>query len=148
MKGQIAISPLIAVMIVLIVGVAVAVPVVQDTTNQATLTYSLEDEQITGTDATTDTLLFPRTVSSVVIYNATGGSLTIGSGNYTLDSANGRIVWSGLNNTLYPSPQWVNYTGHYTSYQASGSTRTLLNVLPLLVVLALVLVVVGYMKFK
>ena len=146
MKGQV--QPLIGIMIVLLIGVSVVVPVVMETTNSATLSYTIVNEEITGTNATSDTLDYPKLVSSVTVYNATGGSVEITSGNYTLDATNGVISWEHLDNAVYPTPQFVNYTGHHTSYQTSGSSRTMLGVLPLLIVVALVLIVVAWMKFN
>lgn len=146
MKGQV--QPLIALMVILIVGVAVAVPVINDTVNSATQSVTVTNEEVAGVNGTSDTLNYPKLVSSLTLYNQTGGVEEITSGNYSVDTTNGVITWTTLNNTLYPAPQYANYTGHSTAYQTNGTSRTLLNVLPLLVVVAIVLVVVGYMKFS
>lgn len=146
MKGQV--QPLIALMVILIVGVAVAVPVINETVNSATQSVTVTNEEVAGVNGTSDTLNYPKLVSSLTLYNQTGGVEEITSGNYSVDTTNGVITWTTLNNTLYPAPQYANYTGHSTAYQTNGTSRTLLNVLPLLVVVAIVLVVVGYMKFS
>lgn len=146
MKGQV--QAIIGLMVVLLIGVAVAVPVVTDTVNTATQSVTVTDEQLAGINGTSETLDYPKLVSGLTVYNQSGGVGEITSGNYSLDSTNGVITWTNLNNTLYPAPQYANYTGHSTAYQTNGTSRTLLNILPLLVVVALVLVVVGWMKFR
>lgn len=146
MKGQV--EALVGLLVVLLVGVALAVPVITDTVNTATQSVTVTNEQLAGVNATSDTLAYPKLVTSLTVYNATGGSVEITDGNYSLDSTNGVITWTTLDNAVYPAPQFANYTGHNTAYQTSGTTRTMLNLLPLLVVIALVLVVVGWMKFS
>lgn len=148
MKGQL--NPMIALMVAIIVGVVIAVPVVVDLVTLSTEAQTVTNAQVTGTNATTDTLTtYPDDVTGLTCYNATGGSVQITSGNYTLTSASpSTIEWTTLNNTLYPSPQFCNYTGYDPSYQDSSTTRTLTGLMPLLIVVAIVLFVVGFMKLS
>lgn len=146
-KAQV--QPLIGIMVALIIGIGVAVPVIIDQVNQATSSADITNEAMTCTNATTQTLANDNLLSGTfTLQNDTGG-IVIGSGNYTLTIATGSVLFTTLNNTLYPADVCVaNYTYYPDAYQTSATSRTLTGVLPLLFVVSLVLIVVAWMKLK
>jgi hypothetical protein len=142
MKGQV--QPLIALMVALIVGIAVAVPVVIDFVSQATEAQSVTGEAVTCTNATTVTLDNDELLAGT--FALTNGTVTIGSGNYTLSTTAGTVEFTTLDNDIYGSSCVASYNYYSDAYQDASTSRTLTGIVPLLIVVGLVLVVVAYTK--
>lgn len=147
-KGQV--QPLVALMIALIVGIAVAVPVVIDMVTQATSSASVSNEAITCTNSTTQTLTYDNLLAGTfaMANGSTGTVYVFGSANYTLSTSAGTVNIINISNSVYGSSCVANYTYYPDAYQTSSTNRTLTGILPLLLVVALVLIVVGWMKLK
>lgn len=142
-KGQA--QALIGIMVAIIIGVAVTISVINSTYTQATTTYSVTNESVNyAANGTTYALANDHLVSgSVTLTNIT---MAIGSGNFTVDYTDGtvKLILSSVSFNKNISTGYYNtsYQWRY-GYYVTGTPKTLLGLMPVLVAVVLVLAVVG-----
>jgi 3-polyprenyl-4-hydroxybenzoate decarboxylase len=146
-KGQ---TPLVGsfilIMVATIIGVSVVIPVIQDRITAAgTISTAAETyvQTITTTNITqlTHQDLVDNTFAAV---NSTG-SITYGSGNYTVNIAAGTVTWHVVPGSLTRAN--VTYSYYGSGYIHNAAAVTLLNLIPLFLVLIIILAVVALVKF-
>jgi hypothetical protein len=141
-----AVKPLIALMIVLLVAAAAVVPIVVNLASQATEAQTASSESVTCTNGTTQTLDYDDLVTGT--FTLTNGTVTIGSGNYTLSTSAGTVEFTTLNNTIYGTSCSATYNYYADAYMTNSTNRTLIDLLPLLVAIGMLLLVTGYFKMS
>lgn len=157
-KGQVG-NVMIGVGITVIMAVVLLSIVFGFITNEALNTKTQPNETLSVTLNTTIQLDNANIIaSSMVISNASGGTLNLGGSNYTLNTVMGTLVignitseeqvvnegmhdlFGGAAGTLYAV-----YNYYPQSYLTGNTSRVLAGIIPVLFVLAILVFVVGYM---
>lgn len=159
-KGQ-AMTPLvgafIAVMISVVIAVAVVIPTIQDQVTSATSLANATELNVNSKNGTTLTLAYGDILNNTITVFVTNGTsdptwtrVKLTSGNYTstAGSANTKatISWASTVN-VNTSLANVTYLYYPSTYIKSTAVITLLNLLPLFIVLAVLVGVVALVKF-
>ncbi len=143
-KGQAAI---IGGMVALIVGIAVAFPIVFQQTRYSTYTYPTVNRSVTVTGVSQ--VLLPVSAwevlnTSVTVYNTTSHAYTVPAGWYTLNQHNNTILWE---NTSFIGDDptgvvYMDYSFRSTQYADDAATRNILRLMP--VALAILLLIAAF----
>lgn len=143
-KGQMMplVTTLIWLMVAIIVGIAVVIPVIQDqiTNGQKTGTGAQTLITTSGTTTLANSDLIDGTFVAV---NGTNGA-SISSALYTLNLPGGTVKWGAT--SAYPTAN-VTYGYYAAGYIHSQVAITLLNLIPLFLVLIILIAVIALVKF-
>ena len=141
------IGAIVGLLVLCIVVVCVVVPTVTDFTNRASAAQITYNEVLACSNASIVYLDNDNLVDTVVtLTNTTGTTLT--SGNYSVRASDGRVWFVQYNATVYGANCYVTYDYYDDSYLSSGASRTIVQIIPLLIVVLLALAIVAYYKFK
>jgi hypothetical protein len=137
----------IALLILMVVGVAVVLPTITDFTNRASSLQTAVNETISCVNGTTATLTYNDLTSATVVMVGNTSQI-ITSGNYSVTASTGRIWFIQITNAVHGNTCRVTYTYTPDEYLSSGSSRTVVQIIPLLIVIALIVAVISYYKFR
>lgn len=155
-KGQ---NEMISMMIVALISLVIAIPValtvivgvVEDATDLNTVT----DESINTTNGSTQTLANTGVRSgSDVITNTDGNVTYTRNGNYTIDykdaNTKATVKWININNSnaSIGSNGKIDYQWAHSSYAENSTLRTLFDQFPILVGVAILLFIVGFLILR
>lgn len=145
-KGQFSIGAAIGLVIVLMVGVVMGLPVINQSIDDVTTETTVTNEDINATNGTTQTLANAQgndlKDNSETVFEG-GTTLTRGT-NYTVDNAAMTLTFIDVtdNATVFnDSAAQANYTYHSESYVENGTTRTVMNQIPIFVAVGLLAIV-------
>lgn len=153
-NGQAEVGTMIALLILAVVGISVFIATTSDVVGDATGTTTVTNETRTATNNTAVTLANANgndiVSGSETITNTTGSVTLTRNSNYTINYDTGVVTWTNVNNTgatgsgagAFGANALVSYQYRDEAYVSSGSTRSLLNVLPILAGVAILLAVV------
>lgn len=156
-KGQMPmVGALITILVATIVGVSVAIPIIQEQITAASSTTAYTQTAVTPTNGSTTTLSAPDLIEGTFqAVNSTSGEV-VPSANYTLNLATsgasaGTVQWSfvGTNVTGGPTAGTVNltYTAYDATYMKQRAGVTILNLVPLFLALIILLAAIAMLKF-
>jgi len=152
-KGQMSlVGPFIAIMVAVIVGVAIAIPVIQTELTTATALGSGSETNVAARNGTTLTLAYGDLTSGSFAVTAANGTdtYTITSANYTLSlgsqNTKATVAWEAANNVSLTHAN-VTYTYYPSTYIQNSTVITLLQLIPLFLVLAILIAVVTLVRF-
>jgi len=148
-KGQLG-TTIIGIGVVLIIGVIIASIMYSQVDNQTSQT-TVTDDQFTASNSSCVDITDKCIYSVTSVENGTG-SYTVTSGNYSTCKVNSGLRWD---DGLLVSDDLVNgqtlnatYTEIDCGYISSGLTRTIVNYLPVLLAVALLIFLAGYVTMK
>ena len=161
-NGQMSLVPvLIGIMVAVIIGVAVIIPIIQNIVTTATTVTSTSQNNIASLNATTTTLAYGDLVSGSFqawITNATASPAIpyqrVGPSNYTLTLGSqntlATVSWMYADNALLTqnaTKMNVTYSYYPSTYIQNPIVVSLLNLIPLFIVLVLLIGAVALVKF-
>lgn len=147
-KGQqVAIGVFISLLVLAVVGITVTLSTANDLVSDTTDTNSVTDENVSAINGTTITL--DNAPGNFIVENSenvtnTDNNVTLTKNeNYTINYDDGKITWTNVNNTDFGNFSFVDYEYRDDSYVDDQSTRTILDIIPLLIGVAVLLFVVS-----
>lgn len=147
-KGLADVGTFIALLVFSIVGVAVVLGTVSDVVDDVTGTNTATNESRLATNATTVTLANADgndvVSGSETITNGTGAVTLTRNSNYTINNLDGTITWTNVTNADFGTSALVTYQYRDEAFSSNAPTRSLLDVLPVLMAVAILLVIVAF----
>lgn len=142
-KGQ-ALNGILLTFIGIVVGVILFTAVSQEVGNSTNTVAVANTTLATTVNGTAQYITGYKAISSVVVYNATGG--TIASGNYTIEN---NVVYNGalaikitptVNSAIYLSAWKVSGTAEPTGYISDSAARNVAGLIAIFFALAIAVV--------
>jgi hypothetical protein len=153
-KGELSplVGALLGLMMAVVIGLSVAIPAIQSTMTTATTLSSNSQTNVAAGKGTTLTLAYGDLVADTFTVTAANNTdvYTITSSNYTITLGSpavpATVAWSSSNNASFTHAN-VSYSYYPGTYIRSPAVITLLNLLPLFIVLILLIGAVALVKF-
>lgn len=146
---------LVGIMVIVVIGVSITIPVIQNQITASTTLGNYEELNINAINGTLTTLTYGDLVSNgqvVTTLNETSGSLStlVEGTNYTMtdgtQNSKAVITWIDVDgNTALAN---ISYSYYPATYIKSSVVITLLDLIPLFLVLSILIIVVGIIKTR
>lgn len=148
-KGQVEIGTFIGLLVLTILGIAVVVSTANDVVGDVTGTTTVTNETIVATNGTTVTLANANgnniVSASDVITNRSATYTLIRNTNYTINLAAGTVTFLNVSDSFNDSTGtargFISYQYRDEQYSDSAATRSLLDIIPVMLALAVLIAV-------